>query len=372
MHRKVKCLHLVPTLSRGGTENYLARLVNAQDREQVENIIVTFLPFDREKAVPISINVEAFHYDLRGKPIRDGKKLLALLFQKNPDLISGWLYYGFLAAKFFKFLARSRAQVIFNIRSMYFMQNRWRGLRAAQFLSRLAITRNDAIVYNSKSSQTEHESLGFRSLKTVTIPNGFPPGNPEKVRSPLFDHVPTSVPLIGMIARYDVEKNHLGLLRALKILKEEGESFHLAFCGIGMDRDNPALASSVEAWGLGEHLSFLGQRSNLEAIYRSLDVLVLPSFTEGFPNVLGEAMSFGVPAVVSGRGDMPAIVGEFGLICDPLNPQSIADAIRKILHSNWLGNPEKRTLVSRYIDENYSIQTSLLRYTELIKTLSKS
>ena len=69
----------------------------------------------------------------------------------------------------------------------------------------------------------------------------------------------------------------------------------------------------------------------LRSLYEDAAVLVLPSLHEGFGLPAVEAMTIGVPVVASNRGALPEVVGEAGLVVDPLDPAAIADAIERLL-----------------------------------------
>ena len=77
-------------------------------------------------------------------------------------------------------------------------------------------------------------------------------------------------------------------------------------------------------------------RSTLKALYTDAVLLVMPSFDEGFGLPVLEAMTIGVPVVSSNRGALPEVLGEAGLLIDPLNSTTIAEAITQILTDNSL------------------------------------
>jgi glycosyltransferase involved in cell wall biosynthesis len=104
--------------------------------------------------------------------------------------------------------------------------------------------------------------------------------------------------------------------------------------------------------GLSEKLIWAGNSNNPVGVYSALDVLVLPSTTEGFPNVVVEAMACSLPVVVTDVGDCRRIVGDCGLIVPPKNPKALAAAIGQAIDSlpNW---PAERS--RKRIQENFSV-----------------
>jgi glycosyltransferase involved in cell wall biosynthesis len=79
-----------------------------------------------------------------------------------------------------------------------------------------------------------------------------------------------------------------------------------------------------------EHLGYV-QPGARQALYQDARLLILPSFDEGFGLPVVEAMSLGVPVIASNRGALPEVVGDAGLLVDPDDPGSIADAMARVL-----------------------------------------
>lgn len=84
----------------------------------------------------------------------------------------------------------------------------------------------------------------------------------------------------------------------------------------------------METAGLADKISLLGLRRDIEAIFNSIDIHVLPSaFGEAFPNVVAEAMLTEIPCIVTDVGDAAHIVGEYGWVARPKHPDDIASAL---------------------------------------------
>jgi len=86
-----------------------------------------------------------------------------------------------------------------------------------------------------------------------------------------------------------------------------------------------------ESLGITERLIWAGTFSDLLTVYNALDLLVSSSTSEGFSNVIGEAMACGVPCVVTDVGDSALIVGDTGNIVPPGDSHALAQALR-----SWL------------------------------------
>lgn len=100
--------------------------------------------------------------------------------------------------------------------------------------------------------------------------------------------------------------------------------------------------------------------------YNALDVLVLSSLSEGFPNAVAEAMACGIPCVVTRAGDAGEIVGETGTVVDPRDAFSLARGVAGILAD---GPPPPRTDARDRIVRLYGLDTMLDRMEELFTGL---
>ena len=80
-----------------------------------------------------------------------------------------------------------------------------------------------------------------------------------------------------------------------------------------------------------KNIIFLGQQSNIHNLMKMFDLLCLSSKAEGFPNVIGEAMSSGIPCVTTDVGDAKDIVGETGWVSPPSDPVSLANCLDNAL-----------------------------------------
>jgi len=140
------------------------------------------------------------------------------------------------------------------------------------------------------------------------------------------------------VGRLSKEKAHADLIEAFKLLRATNpdRNCRLLLVGDGPERAN--LERAARASGETDRLTFAGQVSNVQPFYAAADVFVLPSLSEGSPNVLLEAMAAEVPIVATAVGGVPEIVAdeESALLVPPKNPQALATAIDRVLQDSAL------------------------------------
>ncbi len=152
-------------------------------------------------------------------------------------------------------------------------------------------------------------------------------------------------------------KNHRNLLLALKILKEtRGFDGKLVLTGIPVT-SGAEISRQTEVLGLKHHVRSLGYlpHEELGLIYNLARLLVFPSLFEGFGIPVVEAMACGCPVACAGATSLPEIVGDNGLLFDPLSPQDIAEKIWTVWHNSSLREELQRRGLQRSKDFDWSI-----------------
>ncbi len=133
--------------------------------------------------------------------------------------------------------------------------------------------------------------------------------------------------MVGCVGRLSVEKGGRFLLDAMPSVLQQLKDVLLLMVGEGDQR--AALQALAQALGIQEAVRFLGERADARQIIGALDLLALPSLTEGLPNVILEAFAYKTPVVATAVGGVPELVqdGETGWLVPPRNPQALAQAI---------------------------------------------
>jgi colanic acid/amylovoran biosynthesis glycosyltransferase len=169
------------------------------------------------------------------------------------------------------------------------------------------------------------------------------------------------------VARLAPVKGHRILFAAMERLVLEGRRLRLTLAGDGPDR--PALERDAATWGLDELVHFEGWtgQERLRELYRDADLFVLPSFAEGIPVVLMEAMAAGVPCVASAVCGVPELIhdGVEGLLVAPSDDEGLAAAIARLMDCPdlrcWLSLAAREKIVSEYnLESNAGALASIL------------
>lgn len=144
--------------------------------------------------------------------------------------------------------------------------------------------------------------------------------------------------------RVGVQKHHLGLVRALGVLRRRGllpAKLRVLAAGRLHGWRYTRLLSCYARWhGVADRLEFLGAVKDMTALYHAADAMVLPSLFEGLPNVVLEAQASGLPAVVSHAANLDGIVSdkEGGFEVPTFDAAALADALAKMFATS----PEER------------------------------
>lgn len=138
-------------------------------------------------------------------------------------------------------------------------------------------------------------------------------------------------PIVASIGRLSREKGHADLLEAVAILKRKGHKLSLVLIGEGFERQT--LEAKVHALQLDGMVYFPGYQVQPERFLNDIDLMVLPSHTEGLPNVALEALLMEVPVLATSVGGTPEVIsdGETGRLVPPHSPEALAAGILEFL-----------------------------------------
>jgi len=364
-----KVVHIITGLNGGGAEGVLVRLCQ-HSNSRVEQIVV-------------SLSDTGIYGDtLRAQGIRTyllGMKpsilslwriiiLVRIIRRECPDVVQTWMYHADLIGGIAAYLSGVR-HIFWNIRRTTLEPGRSSCMTRfiAKICSCLSGIIPEKIICCAHRAVTVHQNLGYSKEKFVVIQNGYDFSrfyqNAKTRNAMRFEMgVRDDEFLLGMVARYDPCKDHQNLLEALVLVKEKA-SFQCILTGMQLP-ENKVLRSNIKRLGLEENVKLIGFRKDIEAVMNALDIHVLSSSSEGFPNVLAEAMACGTPAICTDVGDAREILGDDAMCCPPQNPTALADLILRQI-SEWQDTAQwnrKKMLCAQKIMQKFSIDSMALRY----------
>lgn len=145
-------------------------------------------------------------------------------------------------------------------------------------------------------------------------------------------------PILLFVGERRPHKNLLRLIDAFhSVIKTVGRELQLVIVGKSY-KDYDAPERAIAERGLDQQVILMDYLEDefLEILYRNAEMLILPSLYEGFGFPILEAMKFDLPVIGANTSSIPEILGNTGLLVDPLNPEEIAEKIISLLTSQRL------------------------------------
>ena len=193
------------------------------------------------------------------------------------------------------------------------------------YLKCLIYPLSDLVISNSKSSATKLSNEMVFNCRIVSIPN--PMSKTNNLKSNLKSNN------ILYVGRLSNEKGVYQLIQAFKLFLKKNKKFKLNIVGTGGQKTN--IKNYILKNKLKNHVRLFNWTDNLKNFYLKSKVFILPSYFEGFGNVLIEALSYSLPCI-SVKNDGPKEIlnnGKYGLLIKNNKPKTILNALNKLFKS---------------------------------------
>jgi glycosyltransferase involved in cell wall biosynthesis len=322
---------LIRSLNAGGAERQVTVLAEALHNRGYKVTVGVFYSGGILEAKLHQAGVSVYSLDKKGRWDLVGwfLRYLKAIRDVNPDVVYSFLTMSNIVAIIGRFFIRK--PVVWGIRaSNVNLENYdWLANLAAWIekkLSRFA----KIIIFNAHASRQHHKALGYCLNNPVIIPNGidtdmFKPDGASKVAIRNQLGIPQDAFVIGMLARVDPMKDYETYLAAARPLSFRHKDLYFLAAGTGTDK---------EPWPLlPPRFLRIGVWEDVPQLLNTLDIMVLSSLGEGFPNVVGEAMACGIPTIVTDVGDAAYIVADQGSVVPVQNPEALIQAIESMIHN---------------------------------------
>lgn len=367
----MKVLHIITGLNNGGAEGVLYRLVTHDKNNEHE--VISLMAEGKYGSLLTDKGISVHYLNMsQGKPsVKSIVQLYKLIKTAKPDIVQTWMYHadliGGIVAK-----TLGIKKVFWNIRHSTFNPSFTKAstIKVAKLCAKLSGIIPSTIISCSQVAIQPHINLGYKANKFAVIGNGydldlFKIDNDAKLRIRKELNL-ADKPILGMVGRYDPQKNHKGLIQSLQRVVNQGYDFHLLLVGKRLDLENQELLDLIKNYNLQDKVHLLGQRKDIPSIMNALDIHILSSsYGEGFPNVIAEAMACGTPCIATDVGDADIIINNYGIVVNPSDNKELADSIIKLIelkNSNPNEWEELCNNASQYIRNNFSINIMVDKY----------
>jgi glycosyltransferase involved in cell wall biosynthesis len=373
----MRVLHIISNLTTGGAEMMLYKVLHTMNRERFESVVISLMDEGRFGEPLKKAGFPVHTLGMKGLlSVKAAWRLRHLIRSINPDLIQGWMYHGNLVASLSRVFISKKVPVIWNIRhALHNIQHEKKGTAKVIKVGAMLSKRTAKIIYNSRVSAQQHQAFGYSARQTVIIPNGFDtqqfqPSQTAKKRLRNTLQIPENTFLIGLIARYHPVKDHTNFFKAAARLAKAREDVQFVLAGRNVELSNPLIAELVQRQKLVGKVHMLGERRDISDLTAGLDIATSSSYTESFPNTIGEAMTCGVPCVVTDVGDSAWIVGETGKVVPPHDSKALAQAWNALI---TMGTEQRKQLgeaARKRVMDNLSLTTITRQYERLYEQTS--
>ena len=330
---------LIRSLGAGGAERQLTELVKRLDVTRYRVTVATF--YDGGELRPeiqglAGVRLVSLRKKGRWDLLPFFWRLMKAVRESRPQIVHGYMGNAnelcLVMAKLFG------ARNVWGLRSSDRDLSRYDWLtalthRTGAWLSGLA----DLIIVNSFAGKRDHGASGYPLDRMIVVHNGIdtdrfrPDGQAGREMRKEWG-IRADVFLIGLIGRLDPQKDHSTFLRAAALLAQERSNVHFICVGNGAASYKAQLQRLAEQLGVDRHVTWAPASRNVLGVHNALNLATLTSsHGEGFPNVVGEAMSCGIPVVTTDCGDSAIIVGNPDYIVPIGQPEALAISWRRVV-----------------------------------------
>jgi glycosyltransferase involved in cell wall biosynthesis len=335
----LKILHVIVGLDVGGAELMLKRLIEAhQKNSNYKHSVLSLTDIGTVGKQLKALNVEV--HALKMTSIFELPlvffRLIQFLRYNSPDIVQTWMYHSDLLGGLAARLIGNR-RIIWGIRTTD-VSSGCSSVTAAirKVCALLSNWVPETIVCAAQASCDAHIRIGYKSSKMKVIANGFDlsrlvadESESKKLRNN-YSLIDREI-VIGSIGRFNSDKDQHNFVKAAGLLVATNPKLRFLMVGRDLVASNPELMSWIRETGFSKHFILLGERSDVPVCLSAMDIFCLHSRTEGFPNVLGEAMAMGLPCVTTEVGDAALLMGDTGILVPKEDAKALSTGIQNLL-----------------------------------------
>lgn len=372
----MKITHIIIGLNVGGAELMLKRLVlRSQSKGTFQHEVISLMDLGaigkdlQEQGITVhTLNMSS----ILSSPVVS-LRLYKLLKKIQPDVVQTWMYHsdliGGLVAK-----SLGIKSIIWGIRTTDVSQGASKlTVHLSKLCAKLSYYIPTTIICAAHVSKDYHVGIGYDESKMKVIPNGFDldsfiamPGQRKILRDECG--FTDKEMIVGSVGRFNQVKNQKLFVEAAALIVLENPEVRFLMIGRDNTWENMKLVSWIEQHNLRDRFVLLGERSDVPLCLAAMDVFCLHSKTEGFPNVLGEAMAMGLPCVTTDVGDAKLLLGSTGVVVS-VSALSVCQAVSHLLNLDKQDLIDMGACARQRLEDNYSLSKIILQYNDVYKSL---
>jgi glycosyltransferase involved in cell wall biosynthesis len=332
-HARLRVMHIIPSLGVGGAQRQLAAVVDATPPEQFDIEVVVFTRAEQDFARRWFRRQDVTVTALTRWPRLSGLafEIAGLCRNRQVDVVHTWLCLANAVGGAGARLA-GVPRVISAVRSLSLWKRTWYRQWWLRPVDVLAARIADCVTVNARALVDDYAGWTWSPAQRITVVhNGLDPRTLDidttQARANLvaalgFDGTEE---IVGTVGRLAPEKGHALLLETIALLRRSRPALRAVIIGDGQMRGE--LRTRAADLGVTDIVHFLGERDDVIPLVAGLDLFVLPSIIEGFPNALLEAALLGVPACASRVGGCPDVLDDEAVLFDVNNREDAARVV---------------------------------------------
>lgn len=355
----------------GGAETQLSNLLIGLKQKGYDVKLVVFYPNGQleEKIRANNIPIISLNKKSRYDNFSILLKLYKIIKREEPQIVHSYLSMTNIFASMIRYIS-PKVKIIWGVRNSVTRPIHHKFVNKIEFKIEPYLSRiPDAIISNSFAGKLASIERGFPEDKLYVIPNGVDTqkydinNNLRNKFRKKYDIEKFTV--YGVVGNFNIIKNHELVIDAVERLSPENkEKLRVIFIGNGPETRKLALQEYLNCKKLNQVIFFGQHEDYMEEVYNGLDYLISSSNSEGFSNVITEAMACGKTIICTDCGDNKKIVGQYGIVVKVGDSNSMSLGIEETIGLKYgLEGPRKQII------DNYSIEKNLRRTIEVLESI---
>lgn len=369
----IKITHIIIGLNVGGAELMLKRLVlSSHEKKEFHHSVISLTDIGIIGAELNSKGVPVYSLGMQSalsipNILLKVRKLLRVL---QPDVVQTWMYHadllGGLAAK-----SVGIDNIIWNVRNTAIDDRGFVATSIAKICAKLSYIIPKKIIYVSRSALKSHIEFGYNDYISIVVFNGFDVDefkhNP-KIRNEYRRAlgITDNDIIVGSVGRFSNSKDHTTFIESINMAVRTNPCIKGLLVGRDISLDNFDISEKDK-----KNFLVIGQRTDIANLYSSMDIFCLHSTSEGFPNVLGEAMSTGLPCVVTKAGDAEFILNDGQYTSNIRDIESVSKNLLRLANSNIETRKKIGIKNRKRVENNFEMNNIIEEYLSLYNLIVK-